>query len=210
MMRAGLAVCSMAYNKPVSDYEGIVLGMQAASSIGCPMMRVDVPRYDGTVHFNELFARTREHLAGLMEPAARYGVKLLLETHMDTIVPSASAVYRMICDFDPRCIGVIYDPGNMVLEGYEQYKMGFELLGDYLAHVHVKNTAGSPRMTARDGRGNSALWTRGLWTFQNSFPCSARWGYDGWVSVEDFSNEDETEAKIQKVFAFLQPILSEQ
>ena len=40
------------------------------------------------------------------------GVKLLLETHMDTIVPSASAVYRMICGFDPRCIGVIYDPGQ--------------------------------------------------------------------------------------------------
>lgn len=124
--------------------------------------------------------------------------------------PERQRVYRMICDFDPRCIGVIYDPGNMVLEGYEQYKMGFELLGDYLAHVHVKNTRW---LAPHDGEG----WTWEFCPMDKGFVDIPKFlsllrevGYDGWVSVEDFSNEDETEAKIQKVFAFLQPILSEQ
>ena len=32
----------------------------------------------------------------------------------------------------------------MVYEGYEAYQLGFEMLGKYLAHVHVKNAALTP------------------------------------------------------------------
>ena len=37
--------------------------------------------------------------------------------------------------FDPAHIGLIFDPGNMVNEGFEDYQKSFELLGDYIAHI---------------------------------------------------------------------------
>jgi len=53
-----------------------------------------------------------------------------------------------VSDFDLRYIGIIYDLGNMVHEGYENYKLGLELLGDYLSYVHVKNAVWN-RITTR-------------------------------------------------------------
>ncbi|MEZ4633203.1 MAG: hypothetical protein R2880_21235 [Deinococcales bacterium] len=62
----------------------------------------------------------------------------MIEIHHRTIVPSASAVYRLVSHFDPQHIAVIYDPGNMAYEGFEDYRMGLELWEPYLAHVHLK------------------------------------------------------------------------
>ena len=63
-----------------------------------------------------------------------------MEIHHETIVPSASARAGSSMGFDPASVGAIYDPGNMVWEGHEQYRLGLETLGPYLAHVHAKNT----------------------------------------------------------------------
>ncbi|MNH42928.1 hypothetical protein D3C79_1047240 [compost metagenome] len=59
--------------------------------------------------------------------------------HFGNIAPSASLARQLVDGFDAKHIGVIYDPGNMVYEGFEQYKLGLEVLGEYLGHVHVKN-----------------------------------------------------------------------
>ncbi len=70
-----------------------------------------------------------------------------------TLCPSASLAHRLVSYFDPETIGVIYDPGNMVHEGFEDYRIGLELLGPYLAHVHLKNAAFSwPE-------GDGGVWT---------------------------------------------------
>ena len=60
---------------------------------------------------------------------ARHGVRALVEIHMGTIVPSASAAAQFCSRFDPRHVGVIHDAGNMVFEGFERYRMGLEVLG---------------------------------------------------------------------------------
>lgn len=66
---------------------------------------------------------------------------------MDTLISSPSAAYRALEGFDPAHIGLIFDPGNMVNEGFEDYQKSFELLGDYIAHIHIKTA--SWRRTAR-------------------------------------------------------------
>ena len=92
-------------------------------------------------------------------PRRGHGVRALVETHMQTILPSASAAYAFCTGFDPAHIGVIHDAGNMVYEGFEHYRMGLEVLGPYLAHVHLKNarwvTAGTRRTAAPDGSPSS-------------------------------------------------------
>ena len=54
---------------------------------------------------------------------------------MDTLISSPSAAYRALEGFDPAHIGLIFDPGTMVNEGFEDYQKSFELLGDYIAHI---------------------------------------------------------------------------
>ncbi|MFH0071154.1 sugar phosphate isomerase/epimerase family protein, partial [Peribacillus sp. NPDC056705] len=131
------------------------------------------------------------YLHEVEELARTYDVKAIVETHHLTITPSASLAHRLVSSFNPDQIGVLYDPGNMVHEGYENYRMGLELLGPYLAHVHVKN-GGYQQHKAEDG--SSSTWSSG-WVALNhgAVPWSQviqdleSVGYDGYYGVEDFS-----------------------
>ncbi len=102
------------------------------------MIRLGVSRYDRTENYNDLFNKEIEYLNEAEQLCKQYKVKGVLETHHVTIAPSASSAYRLVSSFDPDHIGVLFDPGNMVNEGYENHRMGLELLGPYLAHVHAK------------------------------------------------------------------------
>ena len=85
-----------------------------------------------------LFARMREDLKAIDALAAETGVKAVLEIHMDTLISSPSAAYRALEGFDPAHIGLIFDPGNMVNEGFEDYQKSFELWGLHRPHP-IKN-----------------------------------------------------------------------
>ncbi|GIX08239.1 MAG: hypothetical protein KatS3mg115_2642 [Candidatus Poribacteria bacterium] len=79
--------------------------------------------------------------------------------------------------FRPEQVGVIHDAGNMVHEGFENYQMGCELLGPYLAHVHVKNAAwvreaGDPPASSPDGGQSGHRSVKGV--VDLSEPCSGR------------------------------------
>ena len=106
-------------------------------------------------------------------------------------VPSAWAARRLVEGLDPAYVGVIHDIGNLVIEGWEEPAYGLDLLGEYLAHVHVKNCAfhlagvdgdGTLRwepkwVPLREGRANLPELFRALFSA----------GYDGWITDEDFS-----------------------
>ncbi len=67
---------------------------------------------------------------------------------------------------------MLYDPGHMVHEGMEQYKLGIEMLRPYLHHVHAKN----------------AGWVRkdGKWVCENM---SLQDGMVDWKAVFDALKE---------------------
>jgi sugar phosphate isomerase/epimerase len=81
----------------------------------------------------------------------------------------------------------------MVFEGHEHYRMAVEVLGPFLAHVHLKNARWDPSATRDDG---SVSWrpvfaplTSGVVDVAAVFGALRTVGYDGWVSFEDFSTE---------------------
>jgi sugar phosphate isomerase/epimerase len=191
--RHGLAVVGInpdKYLRP-NSLETTEKALQAARKLGAGFVRLAVPGYDRTQNVHDLFARAVEHLETAVGLCKQYGVKGLLEIHHKTIIPSASAAYRLCERFDAEWLGVTYDPGNMVLEGFENYRMGMELLGPYLAHVHVKNAAWMPGETADDG---SVTW-EGVWKpvrqgivpWRQVIDDLKAVGYDGYLSLEDFS-----------------------
>jgi sugar phosphate isomerase/epimerase len=132
----------------------------------------------------------------------------LIEIHHETICPSASLAHRLISNFDPQAIGAIYDPGNMVYEGFENYRMGLELLGPYLAHVHIKNAA-----FARPAGGGvwTATWAPledGVVNYPQLFAALRAVGYDGWLSMEDFSAARPSREALRHNLAFVRDVIA--
>ncbi|QAY68174.1 sugar phosphate isomerase/epimerase family protein [Paenibacillus protaetiae] len=179
--------------------------LRTARRLGASYIRLGVPGYDRTKPFNELFELERAYLREAAELCGQYGVKGLVETHHVTIAPSASAAYRLVEGLNPDQVGVLYDPGNMVYEGFENYRMGLELLGPYLAHVHVKNAAWKPGDTREDGAvAWNCSWTgmkAGIVDWKQVIQDLKAIGYDGYLGVEDFSQQYEQSADMLQAFA---------
>ncbi|MGC6585756.1 sugar phosphate isomerase/epimerase family protein [Paenibacillus sp. Dod16] len=195
------------------DVEATEKVMQAAKLIGASFIRAGIPGYDRKRNYNELYDQAVRYLHEVQDLAAAYGVKAVVETHHLTIAPSAGLTHRLVSHFNPQHIGVLYDPGNMVHEGYENYRMGLELLGPYLAHVHVKN--GGYRKTAAED-GTSAAWS-GEWVplDQGAVPWKQviqdlqSVGYEGYYGIEDFSGTFESREMLLR-FAEQMKLWSEQ
>jgi sugar phosphate isomerase/epimerase len=210
--RAGLAVPNVGTYVGCDDAAAVSLAMDGAAAIGAPSIRVQVPRYDGKRPYLERRDRALTDFEHVVVAAARTGVRALVETHMQTILPSASAAAAFCSRFDPAHVGVIHDAGNMVYEGFEPYRMGLEVLGPYLAHVHLKNATWTEAGTREDG---STRWaarfaplTAGIVDVGTLFTAIDAVGYDGWVAFEDFSTEQPQAARTAANLHYVQALRS--
>jgi sugar phosphate isomerase/epimerase len=204
----GIEICALATYLTAAETERIEKVLKAAVIMNCPKIRVNLPQYNGSVNYRELFDKTVVQIKVLEELAKKYGVKINFEIHHGTIVPSASAAYRLVASFDSKYIGIIYDAGNMVHEGFEQYQMGLELLGEYLDHVHIKNAS----WTVRDVGNNEwqCQWSaieKGQVDFKKLFSALKAVGYDGYLSFEDFSNDETTDVKLKANLELIRELL---
>jgi sugar phosphate isomerase/epimerase len=204
---AGLNMPSLGTYNRMPDLAAVERDMQFAQSAGVSQIRVGVGRSLDSHTYAELFAQTQKHLEQVVELGRRYGVRALVETHPNTITPSASSAYRLLEPFDPAAVGVIYDPGNLVTEGYEDYRIGLELLGPYLAHVHIKNGA----FKRPEGGG---LWRPvntpledGAVDFAFLFATLRKVGYRGWLGVEDFSGARPVREALRHNLQFIRSAL---
>jgi sugar phosphate isomerase/epimerase len=206
---AGLEMSAIGGYVPASDRVNAQRMLAATTELGAARVRVTMPPL-GTHSYRELFDRTRADLEWVASAAEPYGVMALVELHHRTIVSSASAARRLVDGLDPARVGVIHDIGNLMIEGYEDPLAGFEILGPYLAHVHVKNVAW--RLTGRRDDG-SAVWTEQwvpLRDGQADIPAYVAalrsHGYDGWITVEDFSTDRPLAERTKDNLAYLRAI----
>lgn len=132
--------------------------------------------------------------AEAIEITRAHGVKVLVEMHGGTIHPSASLAHRLVSNFDSAHIGVIYDPQNMVRDGFETIPLAIDLLGDYLAHVHIG--AHEPLRGELDESGQRQwVWRRtamseGLFDIPQMMARLQAAGYSGFMSLEDLGGPD--------------------
>jgi len=207
---AGLEVASLASYLKCDELADIERVFVACGKMGAPQARVGVPGYDGTVNYRELFDKAVEDYGKVEKLARKHGVKAVIELHMGNITPSASAGYRFVGHFDAKHVGVIHDAGNMVIEGFENFQFGMELLGEYLAEVHVKNAA-----WRKGGRGPNGQqlyersWAQlreGQVNWADMMRALKSVGYDGWLSLEDFSTDRTTEEKLPNALEYLKEL----
>ncbi|WP_019535481.1 sugar phosphate isomerase/epimerase family protein [Paenibacillus ginsengihumi] len=186
------------------DIEGTERVLQVAQKLSASMIRVGVPGYNRTQNYNDLFDVAVRYLDAVEPLAKRYGIRCLVETHHHTITPSAGLAHRLVSRYNPEHIGVLFDPGNMIHEGYENFRMGLELLGPYLAHVHIKNTGWRKGELREDGsQGWVSYWepiAEGIVNWKQVIDDLKSVGYDGYIGVEDFSGKYES-AELLSQFA---------
>lgn len=185
----GLTIPGLGTYIDVGDLESTERAMRFAQTCGARNVRVNPGRWPDAddLSYADSFARAMRFLEGCQELARQYNVRAIVELHHGTITCSASLAQRLVAPFDPDFIGVLHDAGNMAREGYEDYDLGFQVLGPWLAHVHVKNA----RYDAPEGGGVwQAEWSPledGVVDWGALFSALKRAGYEGWLGIEDFS-----------------------
>ena len=210
---AGLETINVGAYAQCSALDEVEQVLRGTAALGAPTARIRVPGFGpDSSDYRALRDRSRAEFEQVAALARRYGVRALIETHQDTILPSASAVASFLEGMDPRDVGVIHDPGNMVKEGYESYRLGLEALGPYLAHVQLKSARWVADGTRPDGstawRSEWASLKAGIVDVGAYVQALAAVGYDGWISFEDFSMDLPIRERLRDNLAYLRGLLA--
>ncbi len=93
-----------------------------------------------------------EDLRETAEMAAKYGITVALETEKPCYGASGQSMAKLLDEIDrPNC-GANWDPANHYAYTGEDFRGGYEALGERIVHVHVKDHAGEgegrPRVVA--------------------------------------------------------------
>ncbi len=153
--------------------------LRLATTLGASYVRLFAEPHRG----GGVAAQQRRHRTGLDRLVDRAaGVRVLVETSPETLAASPELAMALVAHQPARRAGVLYDPGNMVIEGDLGAGIAIALLGRHLAHVHVKNIrwarAGGTwhwRYASLDG--GRVRWPEVLRRLRRS-------GYRGWYSLD--------------------------
>lgn len=155
-----------------------------AAELGAPFLRVWAPGFAG----GSLAAAqeaARASLAKAVEITSAAGVALLVENAPGCIAPSTTLVRELIDAHGPEHVGVLWDPGNGLMEGHLEPALAIADMGPYLHHVHVKSIVWR-RTEGRWGWSYSPLAT-GLLDWPATLAALAAAGYGGRISIDHLS-----------------------
>ncbi len=210
---AGLESFAVAGYLGMDETEELRLALEGCAALGAPALRLWSPGYSRGDDFNAIFSKALDDLPRAVELAGQFGVRLLFETHQGTITPGVSACLRLVSGHSPERVGVIFDPGNMVREGVENWRMGLQALGGFLSHVHYKNNLAEVTERRADG---TAVWgyracapAEGIVDWREVLSDLAAVGFDGYISNENFQAEPDPETKLRRDLEYMRELCSE-
>jgi sugar phosphate isomerase/epimerase len=182
----GLEVFGLSPYISVGDLEQTYRMIDLAALANQARLRLWAPSYEGE-RYPQAYARMRQFLDQVLPRAQALGVRLVLEVHQRTICSSPALAMRMAEHYPAESLGIIYDIGNLAIEGREDVQMSLDLMGTHLAHVQVKNVAYS---ALGPGQGWKWEWCppdEGVLPLQSMLSTLRASGFNDWVSIEDFS-----------------------
>lgn len=124
--------------------------------------------------------RAKEELESLLPLCEKYNIKIGVQNHCGKFVsPNSAGLMRLVGDFDPKYIGVIWDAAHNALSG-EEPEMGLDIVWSHLYMVNLKNGYWK-RITGPEAE--IAEW-KVYWT-------SGRHGLANWKRVADYLKKRE-------------------
>lgn len=179
--------------------------LELARTLGAGQLRLFAEPYRG----GRVASERRRHVRALdrlVQRAAPAGVKVLVETSPGTLAAGPSLALALVSHQPPSAAGVLYDPGNMIIEGNLAPALTVALLGRHLAHVHVKNIAWSRR--GGEWRWRYAPLGAGLVRWPEVVGALAAAGYRGRCSLDHLPGR-QTAAVLERESAALAQLLAQ-
>ncbi|MCZ7648524.1 MAG: sugar phosphate isomerase/epimerase [Planctomycetota bacterium] len=211
---AGLQISSVASYTNTNDMERAVKMVRACGKAGIRNVRVgaglpipkDKPQWDALKLVDESKARYKE----LVAEANKAGVRPCLELHGGTLFPGPSGTANFLRGFTPEQVGILYDPANMLSDGWERLDLSLNLMGDFLAEVHVKNSVwvrtGADANGVAQWKAQSAELEDGCVYWPEIIAQLKKRGYDGWL-VEEGHTDSASHKRLATAFAHLKRML---
>lgn len=206
----GLALSGLAPYVPFADHANAERVLKVAAQTGAKRVRFTAPKAADDTSYGTQFTRARADLEVLQEIARPLGAQVVIQIHHGNIVSTSSSARRLVDGLDPEVVAVMHDLGNTTIEGREgllSLKMGLEILGPYLAHVHIKNAAwqrvGEDEDGAAQWKWSWATLRQGMGDVKAYFRALKAVGYDGWVTLEEFTTELPLAERLADDLAFL-------
>jgi sugar phosphate isomerase/epimerase len=208
-LRAGLEVCAVSASNAVSllDAGNVDAVVGACKAVGAPLARLFAPPFEPDRSVDEQLSAVSESLARHARADASRDVAVIIELSEQTLVPSPELLVRVCDGLDPRAVGCVYDPANMLVEGNLEPTFALRVLGAYLRHVHVKNEL----FVREDGR----RWEpkivplhEGLVDWRLVVRALADSGYDGWFVIDHLS-ADGTAQRVKEEYETLRRLVEE-
>jgi len=202
----GLEVTSVASYANLEDLKRARKLIKACGEAGIANMRIAPlhPAKEPLIFDAEkVLSDTQKQLRKVFPTSRAAGVRLCLELHPGGICASASAAMRFIDRFDPKDVGVLYDPGNLVGEGFEVPRMALSILGPFLAEIHMKNGMWMKKGTGPDGEAawgtKSCRIEEGTYPLADLFDCLVAIDYKGWIVEEGHEEGISTRDRLTNV-----------
>jgi sugar phosphate isomerase/epimerase len=201
---AGLRISGLGLGGQFNRPEGARSAFDLGEIAGAPFIRIQAgSTLEGASYASAFDAAVRVCDAYVREAERHPDVKVVLHQHWGTVTASASSLHRLLSRYEPRYIGCIYDPGNMVVEGFEDYRIGLGLLGEYVAHVHLKNVRHAHGLMVDAWHREWAPLDDGLVDLRHLFGALDEIGYQGWIVMSDVGESRAETAMLRYNHAFL-------
>jgi sugar phosphate isomerase/epimerase len=200
---AGLEISGLGLGGQFNRIDGIQSAFELAELAGAKLIRIQGGSTLEGQSYAEAFDSAQRLCDAYAREAARRAVKVVFHQHWGTATAAASSLYRLLSPFDPRSIGCIYDPGNMAVEGYEDYRLGLGLLREYVAHIHLKNVRHAHGLLVDSWHREWAPLDDGLVDFRYLFSALGEIDYRGWIVMSDVGESRDERAMLRYNHAFL-------
>jgi sugar phosphate isomerase/epimerase len=176
-----------------------------AVALGAPHLRLLAPPYRGGSLQREQ-QRVRDGLDFLVDLAAPSGIAVLVETSPMTLAPAPEFAVALVEQHPPERAGVLYDPGNMAVEGHLSPALAIARMGRHLRHVHVKNIAWSRRGEA--WRWRHASLASGMLDWRTILDRLAVTRFEGTLSIDHLGGAP-TRARLNSESSYLRTLMAE-
>lgn len=126
-----------------TELDNLARIFQIGETLDCRRVRIFSfypPDTSSNLRYDEYLEEAISRLARLTEMAQRAGFMLLLENEKGIVGDTLARCYKLVHTVASPHLRFLWDPANFVQENEVQVtERGWPLLGEYTAHVHIKD-----------------------------------------------------------------------
>jgi len=169
--------------------------LKIASAIGAPGISIEPGGPVDGMSRGDALDIFESGLREIIPLASDLGVKILVEPEPGLLIETSSQALDFMERMNSPHVGINFDVGHFFCVG-EDPVPAFERLARYVDHVHIEDIAA-------DRKHYHLVPGRGAIDFAAFFQTARSCGYESWITVELYTDEDQPENAVQEAKKFL-------